>query len=131
MNAVPIPAKIAVLEDDKAVRSVFTATLERAGYDVSGASTLQEAIELLEDDRFSMLICDLSVIGRDRIFDFADALHTTYPETAMLIVTGFTPTHIVHEAHKHGVTVLEKPFNPGDLIRRIKLILQQRTSSAA
>ena len=53
--------KILLLEDDKSLNRGITLTLQKAGYAVASAFTLAEAKEFLEEEEYSLIICDITL----------------------------------------------------------------------
>lgn len=53
--------KILLLEDDKSLNRGITLTLQKAGYEVASAFTLAEAEGVLEKERYSLIICDITL----------------------------------------------------------------------
>lgn len=53
--------KILLLEDDKSLSRGITLTLEKAGYSVDSAFTLKEAAHCLEQNQYSLVICDITL----------------------------------------------------------------------
>ncbi len=53
--------KILLLEDDKSLNRGITLTLQKAGYAVTSAFTLAEAMKCLEGESYSLIICDITL----------------------------------------------------------------------
>ena len=53
--------KILLLEDDKSLNRGITLTLQKAGYAVTSAFTLAEAMSCLEEESYSLIICDITL----------------------------------------------------------------------
>lgn len=53
--------KILLLEDDKSLNRGITLTLQKAGYAVTSAFTLAEAMKRLEGESYSLIICDITL----------------------------------------------------------------------
>lgn len=52
-------AKIAIIEDDEPIRSMYTTKFENAGFDVAGAGDGQEGLELVEKFKPDLILLDL------------------------------------------------------------------------
>ena len=57
------PRRILVVENDANHRYIFDRTLRHAGYQVYPAATLEEADNLLAENRFDLLLCDVCMDG--------------------------------------------------------------------
>ena len=54
-----------VVDDDPAVREVLARVLQRAGHDVTGVASGEEALELFAPRQYDLLFTDLSMPGMD------------------------------------------------------------------
>jgi CheY-like chemotaxis protein len=54
-----MPRRILVLDDDPAVRQIYRALLERAGYEISEAADGYAAIAVARKERFDLLLTDI------------------------------------------------------------------------
>ncbi|MFO7649815.1 MAG: response regulator [bacterium] len=54
-----MPRRILVLDDDPAVRHVYRALLEKAGYEISEATDGDSAIAVARRERFDLLLTDI------------------------------------------------------------------------
>ena len=53
--------KVLIVDDSKTVREVLTNTLAEAGYDVCSAESGQDALGLVEDKHYDLLMTDLNM----------------------------------------------------------------------
>lgn len=53
--------QILLLEDDENLNRGITITLQKAGYKVTSAFTLSEAVKHVEEEEFSLIICDITL----------------------------------------------------------------------
>ena len=66
MNFVqPVMAKILVIDDDPDVRKVMGVMLKKEGYEVKTASRREEALEILENEKPSLILLDVLLSGSD------------------------------------------------------------------
>ena len=59
--------KILVVDDEEAIREIMEINLVRLGYDTKLAKNAKEALELLENEKFSLIITDLKMPEMDGI----------------------------------------------------------------
>ncbi len=121
---------ILVAEDEEALRLLICETLQQHGYNVLEAADGQGAVRLSE--RYALpihlLIADVvmpQMSGRK----LAERITAARPGVGVLYMSGYTDDAIVH----HGVldpntAFLQKPFSPGTLARRVRLLLSHRPS---
>jgi PAS domain S-box-containing protein len=131
----PVPAgrpvggseTILVVEDDDAVRSLVSSTLQRAGYAVLTAEAGPGALETVarETGRIDLLLTDIvmpTMSGRE----LADRLLASHPELRVLFMSGYTPNAVVHHGVLDpGIAYLAKPFSPDQLLHRVRELLDQ------
>src|SRR4030081_2845811 len=75
--------KILVIDDDAGIRESLKMTLEYDGYDVIGAATGPEGLNLVERDAPDLVLLDVKMPGMDG-FDVMTRLHSM--QSALLIV---------------------------------------------
>lgn len=103
-------ARILVAEDDKAVREFVTRALAHGGHEVITADDGLEALTLLHEESFDLLVTDIVMPNLDGI---ALALKVTkdYPGMPVLLMTGYAAER--QRAHNLDVLihdVVTKPF---------------------
>jgi len=108
--------RVLVVDDDHDVRTILGTVLRRKGLEVTVAVDGQQALALLNERRFSVLILDLLMPEADG-FDVLDALHRSDPKTlpVVLVLTG-AERQIVERLDPdriHGI--VRKPFDPEEL----------------
>jgi two-component system response regulator AtoC len=57
--------RILVAEDDKSVRDTMVDLLSEAGFEVQGARDGDEALHMMQDSSFNVVITDLKMPGAD------------------------------------------------------------------
>ncbi len=116
---------IVLVEDDDSLRRSIVRVLRRYGYAVLTATNGEEGQHLIEgyDGVVDLIITDLIMpkMGGGALVDF---LRRTRPSARVLCMTGYAarpgdPTTGLRE----GVEVLYKPFEPTELLRRIREML--------
>ncbi|HEY3308655.1 MAG TPA: sigma-54 dependent transcriptional regulator [Desulfuromonadaceae bacterium] len=113
-------ARILIADDELSMREFLTILLEREGYQVSSASSAEEALDLLDSSLFDLIISDVQMPGLGGIELLARVKATT-PETAVLMITAFSAAEQAVEAMKLGAyDYISKPFK----IEEIKLLVK-------
>src|SRR5687768_7680955 len=80
-------ARILVVDDEEAIRLTLDMLLRRRGYVVTAAATGAEALVLLEQQTFDLLLLDLMMPGLSGL-DVARRAQELQPAAAILILTG-------------------------------------------
>jgi two-component system KDP operon response regulator KdpE len=120
--------RILLIDDDPQIRRVMRVTLTGQGYEVDDAKTGEEGLEKLREHRFDLVLLDMNMPGMGGL------------ETCRLIRAGSEIAIIMltvrdSEADKVGALdagaddYVTKPFNPPELLARIRAALR-RTPSA-
>ncbi len=111
--------RILVVDDEEGLRQSLAANLELEGYEVVEACDGLQAIELVCEGHFDLVITDMRMPGIDGLDTFRE-LRKVRPEIAVVMMTAFTLEKLVADALSEGVyTVVTKPF---DIERIITLI---------
>jgi two-component system, OmpR family, phosphate regulon response regulator OmpR len=121
-------AHILVVDDDKRIRALLTRSLIREGYLVSATADAREAMELLQDFAFDLIVLDVMMPGESGT-QFAARLREG-PEplrsAPILMLTALHETRSRVEGLEAGVDdYLAKPFDPRELSLRIASILRR------
>ena len=112
-----------VIEDEPAVMSFVRRALERGGYEVVGANSGTQALELLSAQQFSGIISDMRTPGNVDGGGVYQWLKANRPELAKRIV--FITGDIVNEdtvaiLRETGAPCVEKPFRVQDLLATVQ-----------
>jgi two-component system, cell cycle sensor histidine kinase and response regulator CckA len=110
---------ILLVEDDESVRKLTKLLLETEGYTVIEAENGTSALDITSSYRSTihLLVTDLVMPGMQGR-DLAAHFRRQRPGIKVLYVTGYAD-----EVAMGGGTVLEKPFTPDELIRRVRAVL--------
>ena len=120
--------KILVIDDEKSIRFIIERTLNQ-DFEVISLSNGQEGLSFLEAGNFpDMIICDL-VMPELNGFEFLERIKTSgfFDDIPIMILSG-------REFSKDKIRCFElgaedyvvKPFNPSEVIARIKRRLEVR-----
>ncbi len=122
---------VLVVEDDRSVRVLVKAVLEKNGSDVSQAETAAEGEELAVNNEFDMIILDLGLPDGDG-FDICRKLRDQDITTPVLILSAEKETDVKIRCLKSGADdYLTKPFNPEELMARVEAISRRSSDSGA
>jgi DNA-binding NtrC family response regulator len=124
-------AEVLLVDDDNAVVTVVTRILKKSGLRVTSAGTLQKAISILKERTFTILIYDLSVGAGRRLEDVMDELRATQPRLPVLLITGYAGPDTESEVERLRIDLLEKPFEPEELLQRVSELIRRGKHSAA
>jgi len=109
--------RVLVVDDDIDVRNILTSVLERRGLSVHSAGDGREALDLLAENAYAVIVLDL-LLPRVDGFDVLRQLQKgelMQPPPVVLVLTG-APNEVVERLDPqriHGL--VRKPFDPEDL----------------
>jgi signal transduction histidine kinase/CheY-like chemotaxis protein len=117
---------ILLAEDDPSLREMASSLLARLGYNVIAACDGVEALALKHQKdvgHVDLVFTDV-VMPHMSGKELADRFRTLYPQTKVLFTSAYTENAIVHQGVLDpGVALLQKPFTPSALARRVRDIL--------
>ncbi len=117
--------KILVVDDDQNILKVIRMRLEAQEYDVTTATTPEQAVESAKQDVFDLALLDLKLSGKDGIGLMED-LHQINPDMPVLILTAYGTIKSAVEAMRKGAySYLTKPFDYQDLLLQIRNCLEK------
>ncbi|MDA8442018.1 MAG: response regulator transcription factor [Peptococcaceae bacterium] len=126
-----IKTKILVVEDEESIRRFITLNLNAAGYQVGEASTGEDAVTMLKSFIPSVVVLDLMLPGISGL-EVCQQIREIMPDTLVIILTARgQDTDKILGLELGADDYMVKPFNPLELIARIKAVLRRRASFAA
>jgi PAS domain S-box-containing protein len=116
-------ASVLIVEDEPGVRSVASRVLERCGYEVSTASSGEEALAAwARAEGLDLLITDVVMPGISGS-ELVARLRSHRPDLRVLYTSGYTEDAVVHHGVASGAHFLSKPFTPADLAQKVRDVL--------
>jgi PAS domain S-box-containing protein len=120
--------RILVVDDDPQIVEVCTKALRASGFVVERSLEGREAIVLLKEREFDLLIVDLMMPDVDGL-EILRVAREYAPLIAGIVITGCETMEKAIESIRVGAQdFLEKPFTPEDLIVAVEDLLERRQS---
>ncbi|HOX47368.1 MAG TPA: PAS domain S-box protein [Myxococcota bacterium] len=122
---------VLVVEDEDAVRKLTARILRAAGYQVLTAANGGEALLLCErrPGAIDLLLTDV-IMPQMSGLQLADRLLEVQPGMRILYMSGYTDDALEHHGlHDAGARIIGKPFEAGELCRRVREALETRTAT--
>jgi DNA-binding NtrC family response regulator len=117
-TAVEAP-RVLIVEDEPRMRQMLLAAVPSMGFECSGTRSAEEALQILKEQEYQMVILDLNLPGMDGL-DFFEHLRKDWPKTQVVILTGFGDLDVAKKAIRLNVAdFLTKPCPLGDLERAL------------
>ncbi len=122
------PQTILLVEDEAFVRKVTAEVLESAGYTLVIAGDAREALAYHGRLAPDLLLADVvmpGMSGRELAAEFT----SLYPNTRVLLMSGYAEQLTDHELTRHGREYLAKPFSIHTLLNRVRAVLDKPVDS--
>jgi DNA-binding response OmpR family regulator len=84
-----IAHKVLLVDDDDAIRTMMSLTLEHKGFEVVSAANVTEALKLITTESFDALITDLHMPNPSDGFAVITAMRHIQPKALTLLVSGY------------------------------------------
>ena len=113
--------RILFVDDEESIRTLLPMILRKEGFEVGVAASVPEALDLINREKFDILISDLNIGQPGDGFTVVSAMRRTQPEAATFILTGYPDFQSALEAIRHQVDdYLTKPADVRVLLETIK-----------
>lgn len=116
--------KIFLVEDDKAISKNLTLLLKAEGFTVKQASTQEEAINMLAENKFDMALVDISLPDGNGFVVCTEIKQTQGIPVIFLTASG-DEASVVTGLNMGADDYITKPFRSRELIARIKVALRK------
>lgn len=112
-HGLPVGRRVALAEDDVAMREMLALVLSEAGYQVTSISNCVELSRLLHEQpisaRFDLIVTDVNMPGGSGL-DAIEWSRENGDNTPVILVTAFPQADIQKRAQDLGLRLLAKPF---------------------
>ena len=114
--------RVLLVEDEAAIRKFVKINLEKEGYLVNDYESAEEALQACKEINFDIAVLDIMLVKMDGV-TLLKILREVYPNMAIIMLTAKSEDIDKINAFESGADdYLSKPFNPKELILRIKSI---------
>jgi len=127
-NAPDKPADILIVEDDENLRIGLVDNLEDEGYRVHAVATGEEALVVVGERRFELLILDIMLPGIDG-YTLCEKLRGAGVEAAVLMLTARSLEDDLLRGFEVGADdYLAKPYRLRELLARVRALLRRKAT---
>lgn len=117
---------ILVVDDEESIRRILYNELRDRGYVVKTTEDGWKAIDMVKEDGYEVVILDIKLPGIGGM-EVLKMVKQNYPETEVVIITGFGTIEQAVQAMKEGAyDYITKPFNIDELGILIEKALERR-----
>ncbi|MHA1266264.1 MAG: response regulator [Candidatus Helarchaeota archaeon] len=115
--------RILIVDDEEAIRSTLTWTLEKEGYKVDSSCDFESAKTAIEENDYDLYIIDIFLPGKNGL-DLIKHIKTLGKEGLIIIISGYpnVPT-LIDSMRLDAYDYIKKPFSLEYLKKVIKIIL--------
>ena len=116
--------KILVIEDDKIINNIIEFLLKKEGYTIDIARDGNEGFDMINANNYDLIITDIMLPYKSGL-EVTSYVKTNFPKIPIIIISALGKEDLtIIEAFKLGADdLVAKPFNPIELILRVKRLL--------
>jgi len=119
-------ARIIVVDDEEGIRTSLSAVLRDEGFIVEAANDGQQALEMMQQDPFDLVMLDVWMPGLDGV-ETLQRIRANFKETAIIMISGHARIEDAVKATKLGAyNFVEKPLSLDKVVQDVKQALKQR-----
>jgi CheY-like chemotaxis protein len=119
-----VPGAVLVVDDEELLRDLLTRILQRNGLRVLTAANGEEALEVLEANKVSVVVSDVAMPQMDGLKLLAKVKESN-PDLPVLLVTGQTGKHSRDQAEAAGADgYVAKPFKSTEILQSIAPLIK-------
>ena len=123
--------RLLIVDDDEEMRDLLRKVLEKEGYRVAVAGDGREALAVLAQGAFDLVVTDM-LMPYDGGLELLETLHRIHPALPVIIVTAFGDWHSYTRALELGaVAFISKPLRMSELIAAVHNALAGRGATAS
>lgn len=120
---------ILIVEDEPSIRKFIKINLERNGFNVLEAGSGEEGIEIARKEKVDIVLLDIMLPGIDG-FEVCKVLREELPNLGIIMLTAKSQDVDKIMGLEYGTDdYMTKPFNPTELILRVKSLARRIESS--
>jgi len=118
--------KILICEDNPMAMKTLSVVLEREGFMADVADDGNVGIEMLQKNDYDLLVVDIHLPYRSGLELIKFVRSEQGKDTPVIILSAFSDNQMQRQAGEMGISdYIVKPFNPVDLVTKIKSILNK------
>lgn len=126
--------RILIIDDDPSVRKSVALLLKRAGYEVTGAASPDEAVSLVRELSFSLILMDMNytrLTSGEEGLELLEKVRIFRPDTPVILITAWGSIDLAVRGMRGGAyDFITKPWNNLVLLQRIETALRLNRNGA-
>ena len=122
-----MPKKILTIDDDPYIVKYITEVLSDNGYATCSASSVEEALSVLEAERPDLVTLDMERPDEwGPRFYRKMSMNPAFKDTPVIVISGLGRIHL---AIRNAVATLQKPFDPEELLSIVNRVLESKDAA--
>ena len=125
------PVSVLLVEDDLDLLFLLSEELKGGGYGVTGVSDPFEAVDLLLQKNFSVVLADQNMPGLSGV-DFLMKVREAQPSCSRILISGFASAAVLAKAVNDAeiFRFIPKPWSRGELLSVMELAASRSAASS-
>lgn len=115
--------RILLAEDERTISRLIRQVLVNNGHEVTWCASVSEAVELLEGERFDLVLLDLNLADGDGMRVVAAIEARSEPGPPIVLMTGEGVLEEDDPRSRRVATILPKPFELDELERAVNFFV--------
>jgi DNA-binding response OmpR family regulator len=115
-----IPTSILLIENNSLSRQNMAVFFENFGYQVTQTEDGEEAVKLINDIKFDVVITDLQLQCMVSGLDILASHKKVSPEAKTFLITAFGSDEVSQEAASLGAIYVQKPIRLSELLTLVR-----------
>jgi len=112
--------RILIIEDEANMRHMLEVLLEKSGFEVTSAADGQAGLDVVGDQDFHFILCDIKMPRMDGMA-FLKSASDTVRDTPVIMMSAYGTIDTAIEAMKLGAyDYISKPFKPDEVLMTLK-----------
>ena len=116
--------KILIVDDEVNICILLSKFFTRNGFEVSTSTNGKNALDIMTKEQFNLVLCDYRLEDTDGR-EMLRTIKTTYPDTGVIIITGYSDIKLAVELIKMGAfDYITKPLYPDEILNTINKAIE-------
>lgn len=116
--------KILLVEDDLILNEGLTYSINKAGYQIDSAKTVQESLNFYKTTQYDLLVLDITLPDGTG-FDICERVRQTSTVPIIFLTASDEEVNVVKGLDMGGDDYITKPFKLNEVLSRIKALLRR------
>lgn len=118
--------RVLIVDDEEMIRATAHSFLERFGMTCYDAKDAEQAVKLLQNQRFDLVLSDISMPGMDGM-QMMKKIKESSPDLAFIFMTGYTANYTYADIISAGAAdYISKPFDLKEIKAKIERIDREK-----